>query len=244
MSLRVLTKGIVIRESPKGENDKVFTVYTEKFGKIKIVGKAIRKINSKLKSGLDFLALSEISFIEGKKQKILVESRIIKRFPGKKNGLSGIRAGHRLAGTIDKLLTGEEEDESIWKLAIQTLTVLSEEVIAGRQFLLYSHFFWKLIHFLGYCPDWENCLFCKKQILLAPAFLIPAKGKAFCFSCRGKKIALATEEIITVSKEALELLIALPKSEWRQLKKKPISQKVKNELKQILEMFVLAVFSQ
>jgi len=60
------TRGFFIKKENRGETDQLFTVFTQAYGKVEILGKAIRKISSKLKSGAEIFYLSEIEFIQAK----------------------------------------------------------------------------------------------------------------------------------------------------------------------------------
>ncbi|MBU4204806.1 recombination protein O N-terminal domain-containing protein [Patescibacteria group bacterium] len=73
MALHYRTIGFVLKKNDIGEADRIFTVFTLDFGKVKISGKAIRKIASKLKGGIDVISLSEIEFIQGKAYKTLTD---------------------------------------------------------------------------------------------------------------------------------------------------------------------------
>ncbi len=86
MALHYRTCGFVIKKNDIAEADRIFTVFSQDFGKIKILGKAIRKITSKLKSGIDTFYLSEIEFIQGKTYKTLTDSVVLEKFENiKKN---------------------------------------------------------------------------------------------------------------------------------------------------------------
>ena len=74
MFLNYRTKGFIFKKEDRGEADQLFTIYTKDFGKLEILGKAIRKISSKLRSGAETFYLSEIEFIQGKTYKTLTDA--------------------------------------------------------------------------------------------------------------------------------------------------------------------------
>ena len=71
MALQYKTKGFIYKKRNRGETDRIFTIFTYDFGKIDVWGRAIRKIDSKLKSGIDIFYLSYIEFVQGKKKTLL-----------------------------------------------------------------------------------------------------------------------------------------------------------------------------
>ncbi len=63
MAVHYRTQGFVLKKTDLWEADQVFSIYTQDFGKLKVLGKAIRKIKSKLRSGAELFYLSETEFI-------------------------------------------------------------------------------------------------------------------------------------------------------------------------------------
>ena len=74
------TQGIFLKKEDRGEADQLFTVFAEDFGKLEILGRAIRKITSKLRSASSPFYLSEIEFIQGKTYKTLTDAILIDNF--------------------------------------------------------------------------------------------------------------------------------------------------------------------
>ena len=77
---RYRTQGIIIKKDDWKESDQFFTVFTKDFGKILVIGRGIRKVSSKLRSGMETFYFSEIEFIQGKKCKTLVDAVLIDNF--------------------------------------------------------------------------------------------------------------------------------------------------------------------
>ncbi|MBI2041661.1 MAG: recombination protein O N-terminal domain-containing protein, partial [Candidatus Nealsonbacteria bacterium] len=80
MAVHYRTEGIFLKKSDRAESDELFFVYTKDFGGLKVLGKAIRKITSKLKGGAQPFYLSEIEFIQGKTYKTLTDAVLIESF--------------------------------------------------------------------------------------------------------------------------------------------------------------------
>ena len=80
MFFKYRTQGFILKKEDRGETDQLFTIFTRDFGKLEVLGKAIRKISSKLRSGMEIFYLSEIEFIQGKTYKTLTDIFLIKKF--------------------------------------------------------------------------------------------------------------------------------------------------------------------
>jgi len=87
MAVHYRTRGFVIKKTGRGEADQLFTIYTQDFGKLEVLGKAVRKIKSKLRGGIGLFYLSEIEFIQGKKTKTLTGAILIEKFPNIRKSL-------------------------------------------------------------------------------------------------------------------------------------------------------------
>src|SRR3989344_7939080 len=119
MFIHYRTEGVILKKEARGEADLLLTVYTRDFGKLKILGKAVRKINSKLRSAVRIFSLSEIEFIQGKSQKTLTDAILIGKSPPLIKDLKKLRIAHKIAEVLDKLIKGQERDEKIWNLLIE-----------------------------------------------------------------------------------------------------------------------------
>ena len=62
----VKTKGIVIREQPFQEKDKILTLFTEEEGKVKAIAKGVRRNRSPLVAATQLFAYSEFVYYPGK----------------------------------------------------------------------------------------------------------------------------------------------------------------------------------
>lgn len=149
MATHYRTYGFVIKKTDRGEADQSFTIYTKDYGKLKVLGKAIRKTKSKLRAGIDLFYLSEIEFIQGKTHKTLTDTVLIENFSDIGKDLGKLKVAYQIAKITDSLISGEEKDERIWQLLEEAMKKLS---LSGGE-IIYYYFFWNLISLLGYHPE-------------------------------------------------------------------------------------------
>lgn len=158
MAIHYRTQGICLKKTYRGEADELLTFYTKEFGKLKILGKAIRKISSKLRGGTELFYLSEIEFIQGKTHKTLTDAVLANKFTNIRKDLDGLRIAYHIAGVLDELAAKEEKDERIWELLSEVLEKLNNYTLAASGYwLIYYYFFWHLVSILGYKPDIAGC---------------------------------------------------------------------------------------
>lgn len=120
------TKALFLKKSQQNEADLLFALYTENFGKIKVLGKAIRKPESKLASGAQLFYLSVVEFVEGKAGKILTDAVLVKRFKNIENEEQRLLTAQDIASKIDEVFSQEEKDEKAWQLITSTFRELNQ----------------------------------------------------------------------------------------------------------------------
>jgi len=127
------------------EADQVFLIYTRDFGKIKVSAKAIRRLNSKLRSFVQVFYLSEIEFIQGKVLKTLTDAILIQRFDSIRKNLLKLRLAYSFSKIFNALVKNQEADEKLWQLLngfFQSLE--AEKLTPTKAQLIYYFFFWNL----------------------------------------------------------------------------------------------------
>lgn len=175
MFVHYRTQGFIFKKQDRSEADQLFTIFTKDFGKLEILGKGIRKISSKLRSGVEIFYLSEIEFIQGKSYKTLTDAILIEKFPNLRTDLKRLSIAYKISEILDNLVLDQEPDEKIWQLLTETFERLDKLKIAcplgspeaflrGKLEILYHYFFWNLVSFLGYQPELRADSVCQKKI--------------------------------------------------------------------------------
>ncbi|MBI2098201.1 MAG: DNA repair protein RecO [Candidatus Wildermuthbacteria bacterium] len=154
MATHYRTQGIILRKQDIGEADRVFTVFTKDFGKLRLRAVSERKITSKLRGGLELFYLAEIEFIQGKVYKTITDAVCVCFYSGIRKNLERLRVMERFAQVADELLHGQEQDEEIWNLLQETLSVLNRPALKGRELKILAYYFlWNLLASAGYSPS-------------------------------------------------------------------------------------------
>ena len=226
MFVHYRTLGFVLKKDDQGEADQIFTIYTKDFGKLKILGKAIRKIKSKLRAETQPFCLLEIEFIQGKGYKTLTDVIQIGKFQNLRKNLDKLTIAYEIAEVLDNLIRGEELDKEIWELLLETFKKLDNCSISHIPYsLIYYYFLWNFFSILGYESELECCAICQKKLTPANLYFSPERGGVICNDCfkkakTGKKINPGTIKI-------LRLLI---KKNWEILSRLKIEPRQEKEL--------------
>ena len=166
MAIHYRTQAFILNRTDLWEADQVFTVFTKDFGKIKILGKAIRKIKSKLRAGVELFYLSEIEFIQGKNYKTLTDATAIEKLNNVRQDLEKLEIVSQIVENANDLIKGEEKDEDIWSLFAEVFDKLNNyKLLTTNYSLIYYYFLWNLFSILGYQIDLYHCANCQKKLI-------------------------------------------------------------------------------
>ncbi len=180
-------EGVILSCRNIREGDMVFTVYTKEFGRISVLGRSIRKNNSKLKMKMSIFALVEIGFISGKNYNTLVDVESKDNFISTKNSLAKLSFFYQLTETFLSLVIEEEKDEQIYFLLVETFKTINKSKISSDNLkLFYCLFCFRLLYFLGHKLYTTNCIFCNLKIE-QECYFKAEEGGVVCCSCFSNK---------------------------------------------------------
>ncbi|PIU46961.1 DNA repair protein RecO [bacterium (Candidatus Gribaldobacteria) CG07_land_8_20_14_0_80_33_18] len=230
MFLPYQTEGFVLKKEDQAEADQLFTIFSKDFGKIKILGKAIRKITSKLRAGMELFYLSQIEFIQGKTYKILTEAMVIDKFKEMRENLERLNIAFKISEDLDNLLKGEEQDEKIWQLLLEVF-----EKLNNLQ-LIYHYFFWNFISILGYKPELYFCASCQKKLKPEKLYFSVKEGGLICKNCFNK-----FDTGIEININAIKILRLIIKKDWKILEHIKINDEDEKCLEIISQNAILSI---
>jgi len=234
------TQGFILKKINLGETDQLFTIYTKEFGKLEVLGKAIRKISSKLRSGAEIFYLSEIEFIQGKGYKTLTDAILTDKFKILRKDLRRLNVAYKISEVLDDLIKGQEPDEKIWKLLQEVFEKLnSTEIKDWKLEILYYYFLWNTLSALGYQLELHNCVICQEKINPEDIFFSPENGGLVCDKCQ--KSAKQAKEI---NQNIVKILRIMSKNDWPTLQKIKIGPEELKLLKIISDYYFSEILEQ
>jgi len=229
-----------LKKTDRGEADRIFTIFTEDFGKMDLLARAERKITSKLRAGLEVFYLSEIEFIQGKAYKTLTDANLINNFKNLRNDLKKLATAYKISETLNDLVKGREPDKKIWQLLQETFDKLDNPRILGSKYqILYHYFLWNLLLILGYELEIYNCISCGKKITPKDIFFSPKEGGLLCGEC--KKTIKSAKEIDPNIVKTIRLLV---KRDWSTLNKLKIGTEDLRQLSAVSNHYLLQILEQ
>lgn len=211
-----------MRHENRGESDQVFWVYSRDFGKIAVMAKGIRKLNSKLRGSTQVFYLSEIEFVQGRGRKTLVDAVRVEKFAGLRESFLKLRLAHRFVRIFCHLVKSPIAEEALWQRLSRFFSEIDgASFLPNKAQLFYYFSFWRLLTALGYRPELYRCVFCRRKIAAPETFWQSRDGGLICRNCSGRSAPRPR----SVSAPAIKIIRFFLTHEWpmvRRLKAEPL----------------------
>ena len=144
------TEGIVIKRVNYGESDKLITIFTNNHGKIVVLAKAVRKINSRKAAHLELFHKILTNLAKGRAFDLVIEAETLISFPVFTSDLIRLAYGYRIIEIIDKLCPEGEEHNNIYNLLLSVLHKLNNRNLSPDISVITTKFIHQLLWELGY----------------------------------------------------------------------------------------------
>jgi DNA repair protein RecO (recombination protein O) len=184
------TEALVLKSIKFGDTSRIATLYTQNYGKIKVIAKGIRKPKNRLAGALQTFSHIQIVFYKKQTTEIylLSQSEILHSNQSLTRDLNRYVFASAAMELLDRLISGEEAHPEIFELALETLNFMES---CSQKSLEKS--FWafalRLADLLGYKPKLNRCVVCGNPIPEGPVLFSPDKGGIVCKKCARANLA-------------------------------------------------------
>lgn len=223
------TQGIIIKRTNLGEADRILTIFTERFGKIKAIAKGVRKRKSRLAGYLEPYMLIDLQVHEGKTFYIITGAGIVNGYPILRSDLKRLSEVYYAAELLNEITKEDESHQNIFDLFVEMLNILEKSYDP----LILKYFELKLIEFSGFKPELYNCVHCKKRLCPGQNYWDLTEGGVTCADCQSK-----TKHGKSISDDAIKLLRLIETSDFGHLRQIKAAEKIKIELGRILSNYI------
>jgi DNA repair protein RecO (recombination protein O) len=198
-------EGVVLRTQKLGEADRIVTVLTRSHGRVRAVGKGVRRTRSKFGSRLEPFTHVDLQVYEGRSLDVVQQAETITSYGDQIAGDYGrYTSGTAMLETAERL-TAEEKEPAVQQflLLVGGLRTLADGSHAPG--LVLDAFLLRSLAVGGYAASFEDCARCARP---GPhPFFNVAAGGTVCGSCR-------PSGSVSPARETLALLSALLTGDW------------------------------
>lgn len=143
------THAIVLKRRNVGEADRILTIFSKEYGRMRVIAKGIRRIHSRRAPHLEVFSHVSLVLYKGKTWDSVTEATPIHAFGFLREHLPRVSTAYYLCELVDALLPERQEHRDVYTLLVGALSVLDDTteadlLIVNEQFAL------ELLRRLGY----------------------------------------------------------------------------------------------
>lgn len=185
MSDKIVTKGIVLRETQTKEADKILTVLTPELGKIAVIARGARRKGSRIAAASELLAFSELVLYRRGNWYYLDEASTVTLFGGVRADVELLSLASYFAEMTEAVTAEDIPSGEVLSLLLNALYAL--DALQKPQTQVKAVFELKLLALSGYEPLPDECAVCGSHAPKEPVFDLQ-QGVLLCRECAGAAV--------------------------------------------------------
>ena len=176
----IVTRGVVLRETPTKEADKILTLLTEDRGRISVIARGVRRKGCKYAACAQPLVYAEWTLYQKGDWYYANEGSTLELFDGLRTDLDAFALGCYFAELTEAVTTEEQPADDLLRHLLNGLYALA--VLKKPPALVKPAFEMKLMCLAGYEPLADGCAYCGCEAPEQP-LLDVVQGVLHCRKC-------------------------------------------------------------
>lgn len=119
------TEGIILSRKNFGEADKIVTVLTKHYGKLRVRAPGVRRITSRKAPHLELFNLASLLLVQGKNMDIVTEAQTANGFFKLKRDLPKVSLAYYFCELVDRFCPERQENKEVYDLLTDNLENLN-----------------------------------------------------------------------------------------------------------------------
>lgn len=222
-------EGIVIRSMDYGESNKIITLFTRDVGKVGVMVRGAKKMNSRHSAIAQLFTHGEFVFFKtGTQLGTLNHADVISSHHRLRADLMLTAYSAYMAEMVDRILTDNEPNPFIYEQLKAAFDVIED----GKDTQIITHLFeMKMLIQAGYAPNFNECASCGMETN-HPRLHIQLGG-LLCVNC-----TMNYPQSLSITEGLLKLLRLLARVDLNRLGKVEVKPETKLLLKQVMRAFL------
>src|SRR5690349_5261346 len=142
----VTTEGLILKRRNFGEADRVLTALTDRYGKISIIARGVRRITSRRAGNIEVLNRVKLHLFKSPRTYNLSEAESVETFRNLKENLALSSVAFHILELVDRLTPEEQKNPQLYDLTIAVLQILEKN---PRQIFIRAYEL-KILSLLGF----------------------------------------------------------------------------------------------
>ncbi|MGF7228913.1 MAG: DNA repair protein RecO [Candidatus Saccharibacteria bacterium] len=148
---QLVTTAIILSRTDYGEADRILTLLTPEYGKLRLMARGVRRVKSKLAGGIELFSVSTITFARGRGELgTLASTRLISHYSQIVKDITRTMLGYELIKQLNRITEDAPEPE-YFELLKQSFEALDDALIPVQ--LIRFWFTAQLLRLGGHTPN-------------------------------------------------------------------------------------------
>lgn len=176
------TEAVVLRTHRLGEADKIASLFTRQFGRLRAVAAGAQRPKSRYGGTLESLSYIRLWLFERENRDLLrINSvELVESFFDMQTDYGMQIAGQYIAEVSERFLPEREANERVFRLLVAVLRALKQTRDLDRPLVYFNYW---LLRLGGFLPEFTRCAACGSE-LGAQAYYGPGVEGLLCATCR------------------------------------------------------------
>ncbi|HEV2527601.1 MAG TPA: DNA repair protein RecO [Thermomicrobiales bacterium] len=175
------TEAIVLGKLNLGEADRILTIFTPHYGKVRVIAKGVRKARSKLGPHLELFTRCQLNLTRGRDLDVVTSAETHDAYVTLRDDLDVLGHASHMVELVARLTEDRQEQEPVYDLLRGSLRLLADGL---DPFAVTRHFEFALLSALGYRPELYRCLNCDRPLEAELNLFSINLGGMLCPDCR------------------------------------------------------------
>jgi len=226
----ISTEAIVLHRIDLRETDRIFVILSDKFGKMSVIAKGIRRPTARSAGHLELFARTRLMLAKGRDLDVVTSAESINLHLNLRTDLTAMAIASHLTELVERFLPEREENRVTFNLLTRALDQLDT---GGSPHRIGRWFEIRLLGEMGVRPELYNCVVCDRPVEAEPNAFNVRLGGVVC-----SEHAPSSAGSVLVSVAAQKILRLLLRADLDAYLALSPSPEVDTEVESILTAFV------
>ena len=230
------SEAIVLKRSDFGEADRLLTLFTRDFGKIRAIAKGARKPQSRKTGHVELFMRTNCFFAKGREMDILTQAEMVESYLPLREDLVRTTYAAYVVELLDRFTVDEDRHPDIYQLLSQALgwmAVHDDVMLVARYYELH------LLSLAGFQPQLFNCVACGEPIQEQDQFFSAELGGFLSPEMRS-----ADRRAQSVTAVAVKVLRYLQTRSWETVQVLHLKRPLHRELESLMHHYLTFILER
>lgn len=202
------TNAVILRRSDYGEADRILTVLSPDYGKLRAIAKGVRRPQARAAGHVELYTLAEMVLAQGRELYVVTQVELVEPFLAIHDDLHRIAYASLFAELADRFVVDEQQNLEAYVLLVSGLSWICEPdvdlALAARYYELH------LLDAMGYTPSFFQCAISGERLEPVDQFYSVSQGGAI-----SPDYVSFQENLIPLPLPILKILRHLMRHDWQ-----------------------------